>query len=385
MNLGKNISYNRVIHEREVKALLHKALRILMFAVGFAAGYQLVDVSFAAIVAFAELEASAATGIGVSILGGSVFGLIFYLITPRVVRIATSVNDWMVSALKAIPTQDIAVGVLGLIIGLLVGSLLSLALYRIPLVGRYLAPAVALLAGYLGMSLMLNRKEEMTFLTGLFSRQARAAERGNYRSAKILDTSVIIDGRIVDICAAGFLEGVVIVPGFVLEELRHIADSSDMLKRNRGRRGLDILNKMQKEAKIPVQVVEQDFEEILEVDSKLVKLAKVMKGKIITNDYNLNKVCELRGVPVLNINELANAVKPVVLPGEEMVAQIIKDGKEPGQGVAYMEDGTMIVVEGGRRYMGDTIEVIATSVLQTAAGRMIFARPKLSEKASVIR
>lgn len=365
--------------------MLHKALRILMFAVGFAAGYQLVGVSFAAIVAFAELEASVATGIGVSILGGSVFGLIFYLITPRVVRIATSVNDWMVSALKAIPTQDIAVGVLGLIIGLLVGSLLSLALYRIPLVGRYLATAAALLAGYLGMSLMLNRKEEMTFLTGLFSRQARAAERGNYRSAKILDTSVIIDGRIADIGAVGFLEGVVIVPGFVLEELRHIADSSDMLKRNRGRRGLDILNKMQKESKIPVQVVEQDFEEILEVDSKLVKLAKVMKGKIITNDYNLNKVCELRGVPVLNINELANAVKPIVLPGEEMVAQIVKDGKEPGQGVAYMEDGTMIVVEGGRRYMGDTIEVIATSVLQTAAGRMIFARPKLSEKASVIR
>lgn len=385
LNLGKNISYNGVIHEREVKALLHKALRILMFAVGFAAGYQLVGVSFAAIVAFAELEASVATGIGVSILGGSVFGLIFYLITPRVVRIATSVNDWMVSALKAIPTQDIAVGVLGLIIGLLVGSLLSLALYRIPLVGRYLATAAALLAGYLGMSLMLNRKEEMTFLTGLFSRQARAAERGNYRSAKILDTSVIIDGRIADIGAVGFLEGVVIVPGFVLEELRHIADSSDMLKRNRGRRGLDILNKMQKESKIPVQVVEQDFEEILEVDSKLVKLAKVMKGKIITNDYNLNKVCELRGVPVLNINELANAVKPIVLPGEEMVAQIVKDGKEPGQGVAYMEDGTMIVVEGGRRYMGDTIEVIATSVLQTAAGRMIFARPKLSEKASVIR
>lgn len=383
--MGKNISYNGVIHEREVKALLHKALRILMFAVGFAAGYQLVGVSFAAIVAFAELEASVATGIGVSILGGSVFGLIFYLITPRVVRIATSVNDWMVSALKAIPTQDIAVGVLGLIIGLLVGSLLSLALYRIPLVGRYLATAAALLAGYLGMSLMLNRKEEMTFLTGLFSRQARAAERGNYRSAKILDTSVIIDGRIADIGAVGFLEGVVIVPGFVLEELRHIADSSDMLKRNRGRRGLDILNKMQKESKIPVQVVEQDFEEILEVDSKLVKLAKVMKGKIITNDYNLNKVCELRGVPVLNINELANAVKPIVLPGEEMVAQIVKDGKEPGQGVAYMEDGTMIVVEGGRRYMGDTIEVIATSVLQTAAGRMIFARPKLSEKASVIR
>jgi uncharacterized protein YacL len=189
----------------------------------------------------------------------------------------------------------------------------------------------------------------------------------------------------VDITATGFIEGVIIVPGFVLEELRHIADSSDALKRNRGRRGLDILNKMQKESNITIQVTEQDFEDIPEVDSKLVKLAKVMKGKIVTNDYNLNKVCELQGVPVLNINELANAVKPVVLPGEEMVAQIIKDGKEAGQGVAYLDDGTMIVVEGGRRFIGDTIEVVVTSVLQTAAGRMIFAKPKIIEKVSGMR
>ena len=178
---------------------------------------------------------------------------------------------------------------------------------------------------------MLNRKDEMTFLTNLFTRQSRAAEKANFRSAKILDTSVIIDGRIIDIASTGFIEGVIIVPGFVLEELRHIADSSDTLKRNRGRRGLDILNKIQKESQVPVQIVEQDFEDIAEVDSKLIKLAKAMKGKIITNDYNLNKVCELQGVPVLNINELANSVKPVVLPGEEMVAQIIKDGKEVGR------------------------------------------------------
>lgn len=363
--------------------LLQRILRIVSLIVGFAIGYQLVNSSFAAIAAFANVEATTFTNIGASVFGGSVFGLIFYIITPWLINMATTVNSWTETALKSIPTQDIAVGVTGLVIGLLIGSLVSLALHRIPLVGSYLSMIGTLFAGYLGMSLMLNRKEEMTFLTGLFTRQSRA-EQGNFRSAKILDTSVIIDGRVVDITATGFVEGVIVVPGFVLEELRHIADSSDTLKRNRGRRGLDILNKMQKESHVPVQIVEQDFDDIPEVDSKLVKLAKVMKGKIVTNDYNLNKVCELQGVPVLNINELANAVKPVVLPGEEMVAQIIKDGKEAGQGVAYLDDGTMVVVEGGRRYIGDNIEVIVTSVLQTAAGRMIFAKPKL-EKVSGVR
>ncbi|MBS4031720.1 MAG: PIN/TRAM domain-containing protein [Clostridiales bacterium] len=365
--------------------MLQRIFRILSLVVGFAIGYQLVNTSFAAIAAFANVEATGSTSIGASVLGGTVFGLISYMITPWLIRLATVVNGWMESALKAIPTLDIAVSVIGLVLGLLIGALLSLALRHIPLFGTYLSMIVTLLAGYLGMSLMLSRKEEMTFLSGLFTRQIKAGERGNFRSAKILDTSVIIDGRIVDITATGFIEGVIVVPGFVLEELRHIADSSDALKRNRGRRGLDILNKMQKESNITIQVNEQDFEDIPEVDSKLVKLAKVMKGKIVTNDYNLNKVCELQGVPVLNINELANAVKPVVLPGEEMVAQIIKDGKEAGQGVAYLDDGTMIVVEGGRRFIGDTIEVIVTSVLQTAAGRMIFAKPKVIEKVSGMR
>jgi uncharacterized protein YacL len=187
---------------------------------------------------------------------------------------------------------------------------------------------------------------------------------------------VIIDGRIADICRTQFVEGTLVIPEFVLEELQHIADSSDLLKRNRGRRGLDILNKIQKELDVKVLIYEGDFEEIAEVDSKLVKLAKVLHGKVVTNDYNLNKVCELQGVSVLNINDLANAVKPIVLPGEEMVVQVIKDGKEYGQGVAYLDDGTMIVVEGGRSYLGATIAVIVTSVLQTSAGRMIFAKPE---------
>jgi uncharacterized protein YacL len=193
---------------------------------------------------------------------------------------------------------------------------------------------------------------------------------------KLLDTSVIIDGRIADICETGFLEGTLLIPVFVLEELQHIADSADALKRVRGRRGLDILQKIRQESRMKVKITEEDFEDIPEVDSKLVQLAQQVGGKIITNDFNLNKVAQLRGVEVLNINALSNAVKPVVIPGESMQVAIVKSGKEAGQGVAYLEDGTMIVVENGNRYMGETIEVEVTSALQTAAGRMIFAKPK---------
>ena len=191
---------------------------------------------------------------------------------------------------------------------------------------------------------------------------------------KILDTNVIIDGRIADICRAGFIEGLIYVPGFVLDELQHIADSADGLKRARGRRGLDILNQMRTELKMMVRTYDNvDPNDRDEVDAKLVKLAKQLNGKIVTNDFNLNKVAELQGVDVLNINELANALKPVVLPGEEMTVLIIKEGKEMNQGVAYLDDGTMIVVEGARRRIGETLDVVTSSVLQTAAGKMIFA------------
>ncbi|EAG7098617.1 PIN/TRAM domain-containing protein, partial [Listeria monocytogenes] len=200
-------------------------------------------------------------------------------------------------------------------------------------------------------------------------------EEKSKKTYKILDTSVIIDGRIADILTTGFLDGTVVIPLFVLAELQHIADSSDTLKRTRGRRGLDILNRIQKEEAIQVEMYEGDFEDTPEVDSKLVKLAKVMGGIVVTNDYNLNKVCEFQNVPVLNINDLANAVKPVVLPGEKMTVLMVKDGKEHNQGVAYLDDGTMIVVEDGRKFINETIQVEVTSVLQTSAGRMIFAKP----------
>ena len=197
------------------------------------------------------------------------------------------------------------------------------------------------------------------------------------KNYKLLDTNVIIDGRIADICKTGFLEGTLLIPVFVLEELQHIADSPDALRRVRGRRGLDVLKQIQDEsAKLKVEVMNIDFDDIQEVDSKLVRLAQKVKGKIITNDFNLNKVAQLRGVEVLNMNDLSNAVKPVVIPGETMKVQVVRDGKEPGQGVAYLEDGTMIVIENGHRYLSRTISVEVTSALQTSAGRMIFAKPR---------
>ena len=203
------------------------------------------------------------------------------------------------------------------------------------------------------------------------------AESASLRACpKVLDTSVIIDGRILDIEKAGFLEGEAVVPAFVLRELRHIADSADPLRRVRGRRGLDVLRKMQEEARCPVRVEERDYEDEAEVDVKLLRLAREIGGAVMTNDYNLNKVAGVAGVPVLNINELAEALRPQVLPGEEMTVHIVREGKEPGQGVAYLDDGTMVVIENGRSLVGETLGVEVTTVLQTSAGRMIFARPK---------
>ena len=360
--------------------MVHKILRILGTLLGVGLGFYLFIGLVPIFITAIGSPIAVPPPIGYSGAGGAVggllFGLMFYLVTPVMVRFFERVVSWCDSKLKAVPTQDIVLVVFGLIITMLMGLLLSVFINRIPVFGIYISLVLTLIIVFVGVRFILNRKEEFSFLTSLFSRGARNAEAADNEVFKILDTSAIIDGRIVDICKTGFLEGIIVVSGFVLEELRHIADSPDLLKRNRGRRGLDILNKIQKEMDIPVQIYEGDFEDLAEVDSKLVRLAKVINGKIVTNDFNLNKVCELQGISVLNINELANAVKPVVLPGEEMTAQIIKDGKEAGQGVAYLDDGTMVVVEGGRRFIGETIDVLVTSVLQTAAGRMIFAKPK---------
>lgn len=285
--------------------------------------------------------------------------------------------------IKEITWKSTIISSIGLIIGLIFGALINFAfsVHKIPRVGLPMQILINLVSAYIGFTLALNKKEEINGL--LFDRDEDIDYNGyeDSISNKILDTSVIIDGRIADICKTGFIEGTLIIPEFVLEELRHIADSSDVLKRNRGRRGLDILKQIQKDPNIGVEIVDQDFEEIPEVDSKLVKLAQIMDARVVTNDYNLNKVAELQGVFVLNINELANAVKPVVLPGEEMDVKIIKEGKEDSQGVGYLDDGTMIVVDDGINYMGEKISVLVTSILQTAAGRMIFAKPKANEQA----
>jgi len=309
------------------------------------------------------------------------FALLFYFAYSWFARMAQRALRKAEDRLLGIPLEDAAAGAIGLIVGLIVSALLYPAFRVFGGFAPWLAVFATLSLGALGVRFAVSRRADV--MLWIDQRRAPAPDAGKKRveEHKILDTSVIIDGRIADICKTGFLEGTLVIPEFVLEELQHIADSSDLLKRNRGRRGLDILNKIQKELDVKVLIYEGDYDEISEVDSKLVKLAKALGGKVVTNDFNLNKVCELQGVSVLNINDLANAVKPVVLPGEEIVVQVIKDGKEHGQGVAYLDDGTMIVVEGGRDFIGMHVEVLVTSVLQTSAGRMIFAKPKLLEKA----
>ncbi len=263
-------------------------------------------------------------------------------------------------------------GLAGLITGIIFANLLLLPLRRIVPDITIASFVLNALLGYSGLLLGLKKGEGLT-LPGLV-RIFRGQDTDEH--LKILDTSVIIDGRIADVCDAGFLDGVFLVPQFILQELQHIADSPDPLKRARGRRGLDILHRIQKMAHITVRITDEDFPKIKEVDSKLVALARVHDAKVITNDFNLNKVAELQGVTVLNINELANALKPVVLPGEALRVFVIKEGKEYNQGIAYLDDGTMVVVENGRKLIGKNAEVAVTSVLQTTAGRMIFSKPK---------
>jgi uncharacterized protein YacL len=275
--------------------------------------------------------------------------------------------------LKQIPVGHLLGALLGGAVGLGAATTVSAALYWVDVAdGRvaFLHTLVLLALPYLGL-VIGGRNGEWLDPARLRAIVRAAPPRKRYR---MLDTSVIIDGRVADICDTGFLDGTLVVPQFVLKELQMVADSSDATKRNRGRRGLDILQKMQKTAGVEVIVSDTDFPDIREVDLKLIELARALEGKIVTNDFNLNKVAQLRGVEVLNINELANAIKPVVLPGELMKVLILKEGKEYNQGVAYLDDGTMVVVDNARRMIGKTIDVVVTSVLQTTAGKMIFGR-----------
>lgn len=316
-----------------------------------------------------------------------VFGIIFYAIAPLMLSKVKEGVKLLDKEISKYPQSDILLATIGLIVGLVIAYLIVSGIgtfINLPIITAIVGILVYLFMGYIGIRIALKSRDDLFNINKLSrlssnigkDKSSKKDHGGKSIPPKVLDTSVIIDGRIADICRTGFVEGKLIIPKFVLNELQHIADSSDDLKRVRGRRGLDILNIIQKELDIEVEITEKDFDDIPEVDSKLLKLAQVMNGKVVTNDYNLNKVAQFQGVEVLNINQLANAVKPVAIPGEEMVAQVVKEGKESNQGIAYLDDGTMIVVEGGKKHIGETINVLVTSVLQTSAGRMIFGKPK---------
>lgn len=316
-----------------------------------------------------------------AMLVGGIFGAIIgSFISPYLIKSLFMFTSTVEKSLSAMSTQDLIAGTLGLFLGLIIANLVGLAFGSVPYIGPYVSVALSIILGYLGMHLVVSKKSELAGWLHLHAEESFDKKKNkDHHTGKLLDTNVIIDGRVADIYRSGFLEGPIIVPVFVLEELQKIADSSDILKRNRGRRGLDILNHMRKNSKDDVIIVTNDFEDISEVDSKLVKLAREKNYKIVTNDYNLNKVAELQGVAVLNINDLAIAVKPAVIPGEQIFVQLVKSGKEEGQGVAYLEDGTMIVVENGSQCIGKEVPVIITSVLQTSAGKMIFAKLESDE------
>jgi uncharacterized protein YacL len=259
---------------------------------------------------------------------------------------------------------------IGGILGLLFVFLLRQSSFSGPTTALYLQLVIPLSAGYIGLLVGMSKAD----LLNLNAIGILSGDNAALRTIKLLDTSVIIDGRIADIAESGFLEGVLAIPVFVLRELQLVADSSDSMKRNRGRRGLDVVQRLQKMSRLEVQLVDEDFPHVKEVDLKLIELAKIYKCKIMTNDFNLNKVAQVHGVGVMNINELANALKPIVLPGETMRVFILKEGKEYNQGVAYLDDGTMVVVDNAKRLISKTIDITVTSVLQTTAGKMIFGK-----------
>lgn len=308
--------------------------------------------------------------IGLYAAAGISSGLIFYFISPRIMDSVITRFARIEDRLTETPAADILFGVIGLMIGLLLALLLTpvVRVISVPILPNVINVGLFLLCGYYGCKIGVTRRAEL--VGGL---HADVAAMGAARP-KVLDTSVLIDGRIFDVCKTGFVEGTLVIPSFVLKELRHIADSADQMKRGRGRRGLDVIQSMQQELSQSVEIVERDYDDIDEVDLKLLRLALDTGGVLVTNDYNLNKVASVQNASVLNINDLANALRAVLLPGETLSLPIVKEGKEAGQGVGYLPDGTMVIVEGGRKRIGETADLVVTSSLQTSAGRMIFAK-----------
>jgi uncharacterized protein YacL len=351
---------------------LIRYIRVLGGALGGLIGLSLVSGAYPS---FDRMEAGgaliAAWVVAWVVLG---FGLLPYLTVIPAGRLIRGVQE--------LSTAEFVAAVIGLLLGLLMGLLLGLPLSAFPgQLGTWLPLGVSIFLGLGMLGLTVAKRSDLVIAAeaiGLVRRPSEAvdgARRGEPRI--VVDTSAIIDGRIADIVESGFLYGTLIVPRFVLEELQKVADSADTLRRNRGRRGLEILSRMQKTSPTPVEIVDDVIPDVADVDAKLVELARRYSRAILTNDFNHNRVAELQGVRVLNVNSLANAVKPAVLPGEELRVRVIQEGKEPGQGVGFLDDGTMIVVENGARHVDKDVTVIVTRVLQTVAGRMIFAQPRL--------
>lgn len=366
--------------------MVKNLLRIIIILAGIAIGPGLVMLIFTLIQGLGGPDlmhtmfpwATFLIFIGSAVITGLIFIFLSKRFAENLMKIVAEVDE----GISGVPARTVLLGCAGLIFGLLVAFLICIPINRIPILWLSvpISILVYIICAYLGVAIGVKSLARIVDRRGkhkdsFIDKEAAASDYLGF-APKILDTSVIIDGRIFDILKTGVIEGTVVIPEFVLGELRHIADSADALKRGKGRRGLDILNKIQKELDIPVKITPIDYDDVAEVDAKLLRMAKDAGGTVVTNDFNLNKVAAVQGVSVFNINELSNAVKPVLLPGEELAITIIKEGKENGQGVAYLEDGTMIVVENARARIGDAVEVVVTSVLQTSAGRMIFAKLK---------
>lgn len=355
---------------------MKRFVELIMSLIVTAAAYAVMHIIFTTNLFQWETKLPVYVPTGLAVFTGFIF---YFIISSPVAEMLMRKLAQAEERLTKMNLKELAFSILGGFVGLVLANLIGIAFRGFGALGTFIVVLLNLLFGILGIRVARRKKDEVNvrklqevlLTTAPIPEEPLVAGR-----PKILDTSVIIDGRIVEIMKTGFLEGPIVIPEFVLVELRHIADSSDALKRNRGRRGLDILNKIQEDYGIEIYNTDSEkaLKDIPEVDVKLLKLAQIMKGKVVTNDFNLNKVSVIKGVPVLNINELANAMKPMVIPGEVMTVTLIKQGKEAGQAVAYLDDGTMIVVEDGRKKIGQTLDINVTSVLQTAAGRMIFGK-----------
>lgn len=379
---------------RNSERLIINVVRVMMLCIGLAGGY-IASFPMYRLLRSASVSIVKDSAYGFPIVCGVlmvVCGLIGFMIGKPLGSLIVRGTTRLEQQLKQMPLPALVSSTIGLIVGLLIAALLASTVKQLPIIGTYMPVILSVLLGYLGISVGYRWRETIDGLLGALKRPSKRSRREakeskndkyeydmeslSYKTCvhpKVLDTSVIIDGRVVEVCKAGFLEGPLIITNFVLDELRHIADSGDSLKRVRGRRGLDMLNELRK---TDVEVINMsiDYEDIPEVDAKLVKLAHDLGGYVVTNDFNLNKVASFQKVKTLNVNELAGAIKTVVLPGESMRIEVVARGKEYDQGVGYLDDGTMVVVENGRQVIGKTVETTVTSVIQTNAGRMIFVR-----------